>query len=163
MAPSDIKVTNTTKKHQRERKEKATSQDTAEVQSLRGVIEYYHFLVFFYFDFDHSSSSLLQAAIEPNMILFLLTSAGGKYLSAFVLYSARRTTFVINFMMVHFLGRAPHTKMMSLQINYGQPVSDNCLALSVTLNNTYYSISTTAGDVYLADSAQVPRVHVQVH
>ena len=132
MAPSDIKVTKTTKKHQTQLKEKATSHDTAEVQSLRGVIEYYHFLVFFYFEFDLSSSSLLQAAIEPNMILFLLTSAGGKYLSAFVLYSARRTTFVINFMMVHFLGRAPHTKMMSLQINYGQPVSDNCLALSVT-------------------------------
>ena len=28
---------------------------------------------------------------------------------------------------------------------------------------THLSISITAGDVYLADSAQVPRVHVQIH
>ena len=27
----------------------------------------------------------------------------------------------------------------------------------------YFSTNTTAGDVYLVDSAQVPRVHVQVH
>ena len=52
------------------------------------------------------------------MILFLLASAGGKYLSAFVHYSVRRTTFVINFMMVHFLGRAPHTKIFFFYIYY---------------------------------------------